>query len=459
MNPPRKTPRNVDALNHWVELYAREQGEASGRVRSWVSYMIIGGALTRAGFAGVGPKFTIKGAVAQELRLRSAGRATKDLDLILNTRTGELIDELETALEIPYEGFSFRRKGEAQFMPNGAARVRISLDYSGKAWATVQIDIAHSETDETAVEMVEAISLRPFGLQGPDLLPCLTLPEHVAQKIHAMTLPPPEGRQNERFRDLVDLILLREWVTDYGAVRKACQEVFVRRAKHPWPPFFEPPDFWEESFAQMAIDLELPITDLYQAAIEIRYFIQKIDESALFFADITLDGEATATTWYFAVGADGQIHRVPVKTAEALLLGDEIASLVIPKDWQRTDGGVALIGVVAILEKRRATFIERTSTEARALNPELDGDRVYYTPDIWLALAEAIISQAKAPRRAIKSLAAFLSTKQGVLPCAVGERAGISSREAHKYIFYQIRGNRDVLMWDLYKSRPVKCMK
>jgi len=54
-----------------------------------------------------------------------------------------------------------------------------------------------------------------------------------------MTLPPRPGKRNERFRDLVDLLLLlllEELGTDYAGLREACEQVFRTRGTHDWPP-------------------------------------------------------------------------------------------------------------------------------------------------------------------------------------------------------------------------------
>ncbi|HEX7241754.1 MAG TPA: nucleotidyl transferase AbiEii/AbiGii toxin family protein, partial [Longimicrobiaceae bacterium] len=314
-----------------------------------MSYAVLGGALDTAGFEGRGRKFTIKGGVALELRLRHLARATRDLDLILNSEAGDLLDEIQTALSRPYQGFTFRVKGDPELMPNGAARVQVALQYLGRSWGTVRIDVARHEGDGADVEMVEAFSLAPFGLHGPEALPCLSLPYHIAQKIHGMTLPPREGRRNERFKDLVDLLLLREWVTDFDAVQRACREVFQNRATHSWPPFFEPPAHWAEDFGKMASESALPTTDLYDAAIEIRRFISQIDESADWWAELPSLKGLTATTWYFAVGPDGTLHRVHAYIGESFFTGERDYDAKIQPDWQRDSGGVALIGVVMLL--------------------------------------------------------------------------------------------------------------
>lgn len=73
MTPSRKRPAgpppSAGVLAPYAQAYAREAGVAEGRVRAWVAYMIMAGALDRASGAA-GPLFIVKGGVALELRLR-----------------------------------------------------------------------------------------------------------------------------------------------------------------------------------------------------------------------------------------------------------------------------------------------------------------------------------------------------------------------------------------------------
>lgn len=88
---------------------------------------------------------------------------------------------------------------------------------------------------------------RRLAVTGPAQLPCLPLRFHVAQKLPGMTLPPRSGKQNERFRDLVDLLLMDTMIThDYVALRAACELVFRNRNTHAWPPDLSTvPAHWE----------------------------------------------------------------------------------------------------------------------------------------------------------------------------------------------------------------------
>lgn len=243
--------------------------------------MVLAAALERAGFSQTGdPKFTIKGGVALELRLRHLARATKDLDLILNDESGSLFEELSGALEQSYEGFTFLVKGEPRSMPNGAIRLEVALRYLGRSWDTVPIDVSRVEGKGTDVELVQAPLLEKFGIRAPDSIPCLSLPFHIAQKIHAVTEPHTENRPNQRFRDLVDLLLLRPWITDLPSVRVACHTVFSQRGAHPWPPFVEAHDHWIVPFRALAETVDLPTTDIHQAVLEIRHFLFEIDAAS-----------------------------------------------------------------------------------------------------------------------------------------------------------------------------------
>ena len=75
--PARTPPKTHQMLSRWADGYARRIGEDVARVRRWIAYMALGGALERAGFYGDGPRFTIR-AVSPGLRIRTRVRATRD---------------------------------------------------------------------------------------------------------------------------------------------------------------------------------------------------------------------------------------------------------------------------------------------------------------------------------------------------------------------------------------------
>lgn len=272
-------PPSAGVLARYAQAYAREVGVAEGRVRAWVAYMIMAGALERATGAA-DPLFIVKGGVALELRLRNRARATKDIDVVLRDAEADLADALEQAVAgDPYQGFSFRRKGEPLLLDNGAVNMEFAVTYRGQPWTSISVDIARAEAGEADVEWVEAIDLADaFGVTGPAQLPCLPLRFHVAQKLHGMTLPPRPGKQNQRFRDLIDLLLMEALVTHaYAALREACELDFGSRNTHAWPPNLDAtPSHWAAPFSQLAEELELRETDVDTALIRVRSFVERI---------------------------------------------------------------------------------------------------------------------------------------------------------------------------------------
>lgn len=281
MSRRRSAPPSARVLTRWVDAYARERGLPPKRVRDWVSYMILGDQLKRASASAEGPRFTIKGAVAVEMRLPAKARATRDIDLVVDdVEIGELPAALQVALQGGSQGFTFRVKGEPYLMPNNSVRVDVAMEYKGRGWGTIQVDLSPREGRRTEVEFVEPLHLEPFGLDTPDALPCLSLRFHIAQKIHAMTSPPLDDETpNERFRDLVDLLLMKGLVVDLREARAASVEVFAVRATHEWPPMLEPPTFWKEPFAALAEEVGLPQRKLEDAVSEAQAFIDSIEEA------------------------------------------------------------------------------------------------------------------------------------------------------------------------------------
>ena len=101
------------------------------------------------------------------------------------------------------------------------------------------------------------------------------------QKIHACTEIYVDGRENDRFRDLIDLQLLRDLVEDgsLATVRAACVEIFELRKKHGWPPQVTVHPSWPAGFAAMTVEVGFYTDDVELAAIALREFIAEIDSA------------------------------------------------------------------------------------------------------------------------------------------------------------------------------------
>lgn len=271
---PDQTPARKGHLERLVAHYARLTGVAPGRVRRWISVMVLLGALDRSRESD--PRFLLKGGVAMELRVGGGARATKDIDLVFFGDRRHLAEALDRDLDAPYSAFDFERevvegRGDGLF-----DRVDVRLLFRGRSWGTLTLEVASPDSEATDSEEVEAIPIDEFGIEGPRMIRCLSLRYQIAQKLHAVTQRFEEG-ENDRFRDLIDLIICRDLASDLAAVREACVDTFDARGHHAWPPEVEVPDGWAEPYAALAEEMDFPITDVDHAAARVREFIGEID--------------------------------------------------------------------------------------------------------------------------------------------------------------------------------------
>jgi hypothetical protein len=87
------------------------------------------------------------------------------------------------------------------------------------------------------LDRVQAIPLDPLQVPLPETANCVSLRYQAAQKLHACTEVFDEGRENDRFRDVMDILLVEDLLHDIGLarVRAACIDIFTVRQKHTWP--------------------------------------------------------------------------------------------------------------------------------------------------------------------------------------------------------------------------------
>ena len=273
-------PRTVSHLTSLVDRYAKAHGLASGRVRKSLSYTIIAAALERVRSFDEASAFIIKGGVALERRLERP-RTTKDMDVIYRDPGGDLLDALDKAFSEPYDGWSLRRDGEPEVLEK-AVRVNVKLGYQGKSWGTVPLEVSEPEGALIPPERLAAFDLRQFGLNGPETIAALPIRRQMAQKMHGMTEVPSEGRENRRFRDLLDL-----WrFGDQGKIpvdremRSECIQVFRRRRMHTWPPTIVVYPSWHASLRSLSERDGISFPGADEAAVEIRTLLESIDALA-----------------------------------------------------------------------------------------------------------------------------------------------------------------------------------
>jgi hypothetical protein len=267
-------------LQRWVQELARQQGMVVVRLQRRISFMVVAAFLDRVRDANDDPLFIVKGGVAMELRLHLRARASKDFDTVFRETFDHMLASLDLALQTPHGGFSLTRDESQPVGGTPARRINLKLAYKGRGWSTVQLEVSPTEGSAGAeMDRVPAFDIASLGLEGPAEIPCLPVRYQLAQKIHACTEAFDEGPDNARFRDLIDILLLRSLIDAeaLAEVRAACADVFSVRDKHSWPPSLSVPPSWRSPYTRLADETGFGITDVEDAAAAVRAVIAEID--------------------------------------------------------------------------------------------------------------------------------------------------------------------------------------
>jgi hypothetical protein len=286
-------PRTKTALVSAINACAKQLNLGPDWVQRWLSFTIVADAL--ASYAHNGEAvFEFKGGAAIEMRLHrlhqsTTGethsfrpRATKDLDAAFHGEMAELQQSVESALSTPRNGFAFRTALETPDAPN-MRRFRVHVSYLEQGIAgtvardlsNVKLEISAYEGTRYPADQVLAFSLKPFGIDGPSHLPCMTLKKQIAQKLHAVT-DDVAGGKNDRFRDLVDLVMLSDLEPASPELRVVCEETFAIRQRHGWPPEIFAHATWIAPMEQRAVEMGLHVTSATAIIEHVTDYVQRV---------------------------------------------------------------------------------------------------------------------------------------------------------------------------------------
>ncbi len=205
----------------------------------------------------------LKGGLAMELRQPGKARTTKDVDLRLMGRSDAILDRLQAAGRRELGDFlsyevridSAHPVIEADGLPYEGQRFRAEAVLAGKIYGSAfGVDVALAEPlVGTPDRLVGSDALDFIGIIRPEFL-AYPVATHIAEKLHAYTLPRP--RPNSRVKDLPDIALLaQQGPLDAEELRTAIAATFANRATHPVPTVVpDPPAVWANVYARMARD-------------------------------------------------------------------------------------------------------------------------------------------------------------------------------------------------------------
>lgn len=246
-------PKPPERLEKRLARVAREQGVDQERLRRWISFLALCGALDRSIQAGDLAGYYIKGGVALELRFAERARATKDLDLGMEGTRASRLQSLSGALSVGFDQFTFRLKTQTRDMEQAdTIRVLVAIQYRTRSWQTVEVDLGPANVDRVDLIEPSVRGLVELGIPVTSPVRCLGLAEQVAQKLHACTGPASAGRA----RDVLDILLIDTLgQLNYLEAARAARLVFEARATHAFPPAFAVPAEWGPELESLALEL------------------------------------------------------------------------------------------------------------------------------------------------------------------------------------------------------------
>lgn len=224
--------------------------------------------------------WVVKGGYANQLRRPDHARFTDDLDLKIEAAIEEAPALLAAGFAVDLgDDFSYESGAVAaplQGPPGGGLRFVVVVRLAGEQLVQFKVDVSAADVVVGALE--EHLSDPVVERLGFDrhLYPVYPVAQHVAEKLHALTLP--RDVENTRARDLVDLA----WFAQNFTFRSddlidACRATFDRRATHAWPPTIAaPPAEWRRPYARWRAELDLSEATPELAASAVEAFLQPV---------------------------------------------------------------------------------------------------------------------------------------------------------------------------------------
>jgi hypothetical protein len=232
----------------------------------------------------LGNSVLLKGGLVLELRLERA-RTTKDVDLRVTGSSDRLLASLQEAGRQDLGDFmtfevnpdSEHPTIETDGMQYEGRRFRAECRLAGKLYGQrFGVDVAFGDPIFGEPDVVTAEDVLDFaGVAPPTLLLC-PIETHIAEKLHAFTMP--RARTNTRVKDLPDIALLAGIQSlQARRLRTALEQTFTHRATHPLPQTLPaPPTSWATPYQAMAQENELAWTTLEELSTVVEAFLNPV---------------------------------------------------------------------------------------------------------------------------------------------------------------------------------------
>ena len=210
--------------------------------------------------AVLGDAATLKGGLVLELRVERA-RTTKDVDLRMVGSPDDILAKLQEAGRRGLGDFMTFEVGpdddhpeiQNEGMQYDGLRFRAECKLAGKVYGQpFGVDVAFGDPILGEPEIMVAEDVLAFAGIAPPTLRLYPIETHIAEKLHAYTMP--RSRPNSRVKDLPDLALLATArAIDAKRLRAALEQTFTFRKTHPLPALVPTPlPAWTTPYVAMA---------------------------------------------------------------------------------------------------------------------------------------------------------------------------------------------------------------
>jgi len=232
----------------------------------------------------LGDAVTLKGGLALELRVERA-RTTKDVDLRVMGPPADILDRLRKAARRDlgdFMVFTIRPDERHPAIQNDGmkydgVRFRAECNLAGKVYGRpFGVDVAFGDPIFGEPEVVVAEDTLGFAGIAPPTLRVYPVETHLAEKLHAYTMP--RARPNTRVKDLPDIALIATaGPLESGRLRAAIEQTFDFRGTHDVPASLPaPPDTWRGPYTTLAKEDRLRWATLDQAFQAARAFLDPV---------------------------------------------------------------------------------------------------------------------------------------------------------------------------------------
>jgi hypothetical protein len=215
------------------------------------------------------------------MRLGARARTTKDVDAALRVPLEDAFDLLAQAVSAQLKDwveFEIGQPDQAVAAPpQGGLRFPVRCLLDGRLFESFHLDVGTGDPLPGEVDYLTGPALLEFAGIAPAKVPAYPLAQQLAEKVHALTRSHASGEVT-RVKDLVDILLMGQMCEfKIEVLRDALISTFQARNTHPVPERLpSPPRSWSRPFSRLAAELDAPWSDLDDAAIGAKEFLDPV---------------------------------------------------------------------------------------------------------------------------------------------------------------------------------------